>query len=68
MLKSVYFFIANTNKVDSNKMIVMNLRNFKIKVFVFIIIYLPSIIEWRTTLTLNVPNVFNYAKQANKEK
>ena len=55
------FFIANTNKVDSNKMIVMNLRNFKIKVFVFIIIYLPSIIEWRTTLTLNVPNVLSHS-------
>ena len=40
MLKSVYFFIANTSKVESNKMIAMSLRTFIIKVLVFIDIYL----------------------------
>ena len=55
-MMSVYFFIANTNKVDSNKMMHMSFRTFKIKVLIFIIIYLLSIIEWRMTLTLNVPN------------
>jgi len=42
MLKSVYFFIASTNKVESNKMIAMSLRTFKIKVLFFIFIYLLS--------------------------
>ena len=42
MLKSVYFFIANTSKVESNKMIAMSFRTFIIKVLVFINIYLLS--------------------------
>ena len=40
--KSVYFFIASTNKVESNKMIAMSFKTFKIKVLVFINIYLLS--------------------------
>lgn len=38
-LMSVYFSIANTNKVESNKMIAMSLRTFITKVLVFINIY-----------------------------
>ena len=37
-MMSVYFFIANTSKVESNKMMQMSLRTFIIKVFIFIII------------------------------
>ena len=56
---SVYFFIASTNKVESNKMIAMRFKTFIIKVFVFINIYLLSVKDWRTTLTSNVP-INNY--------
>ena len=55
MLKSVYFFIASTSKVDSSKIIEMYLRTFIIKVLVFIILP-PFLIQDRmATLTLNVP-------------
>ena len=40
VLKSVYFFIANTSKVESSKMTSMNFKTFIIKVLVFIFIYL----------------------------
>jgi len=54
LLKSVYFFIANTNKVDSSKMIAMRYKTFITKVLVFIIIYLLS--YWlEATLISNVP-------------
>lgn len=52
---SVYFFIANTNKVESNKMMQINFKTFKIKVLIFILIYLLSILRLEATLTLNVP-------------
>ena len=42
------FFYAKTNKVDSNRMIHMNFKNFKMKVLVFINICLLS--NWRMTL------------------
>jgi len=38
-----HFFIARTSRVDSNKMIAMSFKNFKIKVFVFTISNLLSI-------------------------
>ena len=53
-MQSVYFFNANTNKVDSSKIIEMYLRTFITKVLVFIILP-PFLKEKRTTLTLNVP-------------
>ena len=40
---SVYFFIASTSKVESNKMIAMRFKTFTMKVLVFINIYLPYI-------------------------
>ena len=53
---SVYFFIANTSKVESNKMMQMDFKTFKIKVLVFIIIYLPSSLKFGgDTQQLNVP-------------
>lgn len=48
------FFRANTNKVDSSKIIEMYLRTFIIKVLVFIILS-PFLKEKRPTLTLNFP-------------
>jgi len=59
MLKSVYFFIANTSKVESNKIIQMRFKTLTIKVFIFIYIYLLSFLDRRMTLTLNVP-IYNY--------
>ena len=63
-MQSVYFFRANTNKVDSSKIIEMYLRTFIIKVLVFIILP-PFLKEKRMTLTLNVPiniitNIYSY--------
>ena len=63
-MQSVYFFRANTNKVDSSKIIEMYLKTFIIKVLVFIILP-PFLKEKRTTLTLNVPidiilNIYSY--------
>ena len=63
-MQSVYFFRANTNKVDSSKIIEMYLRTFITKVLVFIILP-PFLKEKRTTLTLNVPinivtNIYSY--------
>jgi len=45
--KSVYFFIANTNKVDSSKIIEINLSTFIIKDLNFIFIYLLPFKEKR---------------------
>jgi len=56
---SVYFFIANTNKVDSSKMIEMRFKTFIIKVLVFIYIYLLSFRLEADTL-LNVPKEILY--------
>ena len=66
-MQSVYFFRANTNKVDSSKIIEMYLRTFIIKVLVFIILP-PFLKEKRTTLTLNVPasiiaNIHSYINE-----
>ena len=66
-MQSVYFFRANTNKVDSSKIIEMYLRTFIIKVLVFIILP-PFLKEKRMTLTLNVPikiiiNIYSYIKE-----
>ena len=36
-MQSVYFFRANTNKVDSSKIIDNDFKTFKIKVLVFIL-------------------------------
>ena len=54
LLKSVYFFIANTSKVRSNKMIHVYLKTFIIKVLILIYIYLPSKKEIEATLKINV--------------
>ena len=59
MLKSVYFFIANTNKVDNSKMIAMSLRTFITKVLFFILSTSFLLQDWRTTLTSNIP-IRNY--------
>ena len=71
MLKSVYFFIANTSKVESNKMIAMSFRAFIIKVFVFINIYLLSLsrLEDDTHIKCSYQNylISVALKQANKQ-
>ena len=41
-MMSVYFFIANTSNVESNKMIAMSFKTFIIKVLIFININLLS--------------------------
>ena len=66
-MQSVYFLRANTNKVDSSKIIEMYLRTFIIKVLVFIILP-PFLKEKMMTLTLNVPvkiitNIYSYIKK-----
>ena len=66
-MQSVYFFRANTNKVDTSKIIEMYQRTFIIKVLVFIILP-PFLKEKRMTLTLNDPikiitNIHSYIKE-----
>ena len=59
-----YFFITNTNKVESNKMITMSSKTFIIKVLIFIFIYLPSFsrLEDDTHIKKNKPNIFVLSK------
>ena len=60
MLMSVYFFIANTSKVESNKMIAMRFKTFMIKVFVFINIYLLSYwVEEDTHIKCSLLNIYD---------
>ena len=72
LLKSAYFFIANTNKVESNKMIAMSFRTFIIKVLVFIFIYLLSFsrLEDDTHIKCSCQNYITskFIKQANRWK
>ena len=57
VLKSVYFFIANTNEVESNKMIATSLKTLMIKVLVFILSNLLSSRRLEVdTQQLNVPD------------
>ena len=72
LLKSAYFFIANTNKVESNKMIAMSFRTFIIKVLIFIFIYLLSFsrLEDDTHIKCSCQNyiISKFIKQANRWK
>ena len=72
MWMSVYFLIANTSKVESNKMMQTNFKTFKIKVLVFIIIYLLSSLKIRGDTHIKC-SYWNYTlsklfKQAQKLK
>lgn len=55
MMKSVYFFIANTSKAESNKMMAMSFKTFIIKVLFFI--FISKIISFPYNF-LNIPNTY----------